>query len=150
MGGVRLMWDGAGLGGLFLAAFLAATPMPFQSEIIFLGLLAAKVATPLMLILIASVGNTLGSLVTCAIGRGAAQFQDRTWFPVTPAQLDRAAGWFRRWGVWVLLVSWAPFGDVVVLMAGVLRTPWWLVTLLVAVAKTARYVVLAWAAGWVV
>ncbi len=144
------MWADAGLGGLFLAAFLAATPVPFQSEIIFLALLAAKVATPMMLILVASAGNTLGSVVTYVIGRGILRFQDRTWFPVTPAQLDRAAGWFRRWGVWVLLVSWAPFGDVVVLMAGVLRTPWWMFLALVAVAKTGRYMVLTWLAGWVV
>jgi membrane protein YqaA with SNARE-associated domain len=138
------------LTGLFVAAFLAATPIPFQSEIVFLGLLAAKVATPFMLIVVASIGNTLGSFVTCAIGRGVVRFQDRKWFPVTPAQMDRAAGWFNRWGVWVLLVSWAPFGDVIVLMAGVLRTPWWRVVLLVAVAKTGRYIMLAWIAGWVV
>jgi membrane protein YqaA with SNARE-associated domain len=144
------MWDSAGLGGLFLAAFLAATPVPFQSEIIFLGLLGAKVATPVMLIIVASIGNTLGSLVTYVIGRGILRFQDRAWFPVTPVQLDRATGLFHRWGVWVLLVSWAPFGDVVVLMAGVLRTPWWVFLALVAVAKTGRYVVLAWVAGWVV
>jgi membrane protein YqaA with SNARE-associated domain len=150
MFGVRVMWESAGLGGLFMAAFLAATPVPFQSEIIFLGLLAAKIAAPFWLIAVASLGNTLGSLVTCAIGRGIVQYQDRSWFPVTPPQLARAADWFQRWGVWVLLVSWAPFGDVIVLMAGVLRTPWWLVTLLVAVAKTGRYTVLAWVAGWVV
>jgi membrane protein YqaA with SNARE-associated domain len=150
MFGVRVMWESAGLGGLFMAAFLAATPVPFQSEIIFLGLLAAKVATPFLLVVVASVGNTLGSVVTYVIGRGISQFQDRAWFPVTPAQLKRAAGWFNRWGIWVLLVSWAPFGDVVVLMAGVLRTRWWIMLALVAVAKTGRYTVLAWVAGWVV
>jgi membrane protein YqaA with SNARE-associated domain len=150
MCGVQLMWESAGLGGMFVAAFLAATPVPFQSEIIFLGLLATAAATPFMLILVASIGNTLGSVVTYVIGRGILHYHDRAWFPVTPAQLARAQGWFGRWGVWVLLVSWAPFGDVVVLMAGVLRTPWWVFLALVAVAKTGRYVVLAWVAGWVV
>jgi membrane protein YqaA with SNARE-associated domain len=146
----KMMWDSAGLGGLFIAAFLAATPVPFQSEIVFLGMLAAKIAAPITLIVVASVGNTLGSLVTCAIGRRLIRYENRRWFPVTPAQMTNAADWFNRWGVWVLLASWAPFGDVIVLMAGVLRTPWWLVILLVAAAKTGRYVVLAWAAGWVV
>lgn len=144
------MWDNAGLGGLFVAAFLAATPVPFQSEIVFLGMLAAKVATPMKLILVASVGNTLGSLVTCALGRSLLHLQTPNRFPASSAKLERAAGWFNRWGVWVLLVSWAPFGDVIVLMAGVLRTPWWMVILLVAIAKTGRYVALAWIAGWVV
>jgi membrane protein YqaA with SNARE-associated domain len=143
------MWEGAGLGGLWLAAFLAATPVPFQSEIVFLALQAAGVASPLMLVVVASVGNTLGSVVTYAIGRGVRQFQGRRWFPVTPAQMTRAEGWFSRWGVWVLLASWAPFGDVIVLMAGVLRTQVWTFLVLVAIAKTGRYIALAWAAGWV-
>ncbi len=143
------MWVEAGLGGLFLAAFLAATPVPFQSEIVFLALQAAGVASPWVLVIVASVGNTLGSVVTYGIGRGVAQFQGRRWFPVTPAQMARAEGWFGRWGIWVLLASWAPFGDVIVLMAGVLRTKLWQFLLLVAVAKTGRYIVLAWAGGWV-
>ncbi len=143
------MWDDAGLGGLFLAAFLAATPVPFQSEIVFLGLQAGGIATPLALVIVASVGNVLGSVVTYGIGRGVRQYQDRRWFPATPPQMVRAEGWFGRWGVWVLLASWAPFGDVIVVMAGVLRTAWWQFLLIVALAKTGRYVALAWAAGWV-
>lgn len=143
------MWNEAGLGGLWLAAFLAATPVPFQSEIVFLALQAAGVASPWVLVIVASVGNTLGSVVTYAIGRGVAQFQGRRWFPVRPVQMARAQGWFARWGVWVLLASWAPFGDVIVLMAGVLRTKLWQFLLLVAIAKTGRYAALAWAAGWV-
>jgi membrane protein YqaA with SNARE-associated domain len=143
------MGEGAGLGGLFIAAFLAATPVPFQSEIIFLAMLAGGVATPLTLVLVASLGNTLGSVVTYAIGRGVRHYQSGRWFVAKPAQVARAEAWFHRWGIWVLLASWAPFGDVIVLMAGVLRTPVWQFLLLVAVAKTGRYVVLAWAAGWV-
>jgi membrane protein YqaA with SNARE-associated domain len=143
------MWQGTGLGGLFIAAFLAATPVPFQSEIIFLAMQAGHVAAPQVLVIVASLGNTLGSVVTYAIGRGVRRYQGRHWFPVTPAQMVRAEGWFHRWGIWVLLASWAPFGDVIVLMAGVLRTPIWQFLLLVAVAKTGRYIVLAWAAGWV-
>ena len=132
-----------GLSGLFIAAFLAATPIPFQSEIVFVGLLASGAATPSWLILTASVGNTLGSFATYAIGRGIGGLRAKRWFPLTPAQMARAEGWFQTWGLWVLLLSWAPFGDVIVAMAGVLRVPVWQFALLVAVAKTARYVVLA-------
>ena len=132
-----------GLTGLFLAAFLAATPIPFQSEIVFVGLLASGTASPGLLILIVSVGNTLGSFVTYALGRGIGGLRGVRWFPLTPAQMTRAEGWFQRWGLWVLLLSWAPFGDLLVGMAGVLRVPVWQFALLVAVAKTARYIVLA-------
>lgn len=132
------------LAGLFGAAFLAATPIPFQSELVFLGLLAA--GWPVGgLVLVASVGNILGSCVTYALGRGLAGLRDHRWFPLTPSQMDRAIGWFNRWGVWVLLISWAPGGDIVVAMAGVLRVPVWKFLILVALAKTGRYIVLGWA-----
>lgn len=137
------MWVGAGLGGLFAAAFLAATPVPFQSEIIFLAAQAGAIAPLWVLILVASVGNTLGSCVTYVIGRQITRWQDRPWFPATPAQMDRAKNWFRRWGLWSLLLSWAPFGDAIVLASGMFRVPWPVFVALVAVAKTGRYVMLA-------
>jgi membrane protein YqaA with SNARE-associated domain len=143
------MWESAGLGGLFTAAFLAATPIPFQSELIFLAAQAAAIAPLWLLIVVASIGNTLGSCVTFVIGRQITRFQNRTWFPVTPAQLARATTWFQRWGLWSLLLSWAPFGDAIVLASGVLRTPWSVFLGLVAIAKTARYLVLAGLADWI-
>lgn len=131
------------LGGLFVAAFLAATPVPFQSEILFVGLLLAGSFDLWAVVIVASVGNVLGSFVTYAAGRGLVHFRGQRWFPIRPDALARAEGWFRRWGVWVLLLSWAPGGDLMVAMAGVLRTPLWLFALLVTLSKTGRYVVLA-------
>ncbi|MDZ4096862.1 MAG: YqaA family protein [Paracoccaceae bacterium] len=132
------------LSGLFVAAFLAATPVPFQSEIIFVALQVAQSAAVWQLVLVASIANTLGSLVNYALGRMVTRFEGRRWFPATPAQMARAEAWFGRWGIWTLLLSWAPLGDVVTVVAGVMRTPLWLFALLVAVAKTGRYIVLAW------
>ena len=56
--------------------------------------------------------------------------------------MAQAEGWFNRWGLWSLLLSWAPFGDVIVAMAGVLRVPPGRFLLLVALAKTGRYLAL--------
>jgi membrane protein YqaA with SNARE-associated domain len=131
------------LSGLFLAAFLAATPVPFQSEVIFLGMQATGWETGL-LILVASVGNTLGSCVTYVLGRWLSDQRDHRWFPLTPDQMIRAEGWFRRWGPWLLLLSWAPFGDMIVAVSGVLRVPFPLFIALVALAKTGRYIALGW------
>ncbi len=137
------MWAEAGLGGLFTAAFLAATPIPFQSEIIFIAAQTAAIAPLWLLIFVASFGNTLGSCVTYIIGCQITRWENRPWFPATPAQMARAQRWFHRWGRWSLLLSWAPFGDVIVLASGVLRTSWPVFLTLVAIAKTARYLVLA-------
>jgi membrane protein YqaA with SNARE-associated domain len=131
------------LSGLFLAAFLAATPVPFQSELVFLGMQAAGWGTGL-LVLVASIGNTLGSCVTYALGHWLSDRRDHRWFPLTPDQMTRAEGWWGRWGLWLLLLSWAPFGDMIVAVSGVLRVPVPVFLVLVAIAKTGRYIVLGW------
>ena len=131
------------LSGLFLAAFLAATPVPFQSELVFLGLQAAGWTTG-VLVIVASVGNTLGSCVTYGLGRWLAEKRDHRWFPLRPDQMARAEAWHARWGVWTLLLSWAPFGDVIVALSGVLRVPFPVFIALVALAKTGRYLALGW------
>lgn len=131
------------LSGLFVAAFLAATPIPFQSEVVFLAMQAAG-WPPALLTLVASLGNTLGSCVTYALGRWLADQRDHRWFPLGPAQLARAEVWWGRWGVWLLLMSWAPFGDAIVALSGVLRVRFAVFLLLVALAKTGRYIALGW------
>jgi membrane protein YqaA with SNARE-associated domain len=130
--------------GLFAIAFVAATILPAQSEAALVVLLLGGAQAPVLLVAVASVGNVLGAVVNWALGRGVERFRDRKWFPVKPAQLDRATGWYRRWGRWSLLLSWAPVGgDALTVAAGVLREPLWSFLLLVGVAKTLRYVVLA-------
>lgn len=128
---------------LFAAAFGAATILPFQSEILFGALQADGTLALWLIVAVASVGNTLGSVVNYVLGLWVERFRDRRWFPATPAQLDRAQRWYMRWGVWSLLLSWAPFADALTVAAGVMRTPWWLFLALVSVAKTGRYLILA-------
>ncbi len=136
--------------GLFAAAFVAATLVPFQSEIIFVALQAKSIAPVWSLIVVASIGNTLGSCVNYFVGVGIKRFETHRRFPLTPDQMARAQAWFARWGVWTLLLSWAPVGDVITVMAGVMRTPFWLFALLVGLAKTGRYLVLAWVGAQII
>ncbi|MCE8441995.1 YqaA family protein, partial [Rhodovulum sulfidophilum] len=125
--------------------FGAATVLPFQSEVVFVGLQLAGQIGIGWLILVASIGNVLGAVVNYLLGRGIERFRHRRWFPASEAQLDRAQRWYGRWGVWTLLLSWAPFGDAFTVVAGMMRTPVWLFVLLVTLAKTGRYAALAWA-----
>jgi membrane protein YqaA with SNARE-associated domain len=137
------MTELAAYAGLFLAAFAAATIFPFQSEVVLVGLVLADDYSAVLLLAVASVGNTLGSVVNWGLGLGVERMKTWRWFPVSEAQLDRASGWYRRWGKWSLLLSWAPFiGDPLTVAAGVLREPFWSFLALVAIAKTARYAVL--------
>ena len=140
------MGDAAAYVGLFLAALLAATILPMQSEAVLVGLVIGGLQPVAALLLVASVGNVLGSVVNWVLGRGIARFAGRRWFPASPAALERARGWYGRFGCWSLLLSWVPvIGDPLTVVAGVLREPLWRFLLLVTVAKVGRYLVLVWA-----
>jgi membrane protein YqaA with SNARE-associated domain len=128
--------------GLFIAAFVSATMFPGQSEAILVGLLTAGYPV-VWLVVVASAGNILGSVLNWGIGRGVERFRHRRWFPVRDAALERAQGWYQKYGKWSLLLSWAPVvGDPLTIAAGVMREPFPVFLLLVAVAKTGRYIVL--------
>ena len=138
------MIDLAVYAGLFLAALMAATILPLQSEAVLVALLVAGAQPVWLLVAVASFGNVLGSVINWLIGRGIERFRDRPWFPVKPAALDRAQGWYRRYGKWSLLLSWAPVvGDPLTVVAGLAREPLPVFLLLVTIAKFGRYVVLA-------
>jgi membrane protein YqaA with SNARE-associated domain len=136
--------DLAAYGGLFLAAFLAATILPAQSEAAFAALLLSERYPVLALLAVASLGNTLGAMVNWALGRAVERFRHTRWFPVSEAALERAQAWYRRFGRWSLLLSWAPFiGDPLTVAAGVMRERFAVFVALVALAKTGRYLVVA-------
>ncbi|WP_270933254.1 YqaA family protein [Falsiroseomonas oryzae] len=129
---------------LFAVALGAASILPLQSEPVLVGLLLLGEQPVWALVAVASVGNTLGSCLNWLLGRWIEHYRDRRWFPVPPDKLRKAEGWYHRWGKWSLLLSWAPIvGDPLTVIAGVLREPFGTFVLLVAIAKTGRYVVLA-------
>lgn len=135
--------------GLLAVAFGAATLLPLQSEAALAGLLLAGYS-PALLLVVASAGNIAGSCVNWLLGRWIESYRGRRWFPVSEAALARAGEWYRRYGKWTLLLSWMPvIGDPLTLAAGVMREPFPVFLVLVAIAKIARYlfvatVTLAW------
>jgi membrane protein YqaA with SNARE-associated domain len=131
--------------GLAVSACVAATLLPMQSEAALVALLAMEPRAVYSLVLVASLGNVLGSQINWWLGGQLQRWQSRRWFPATPAQLERAQQWYHRYGHWSLLLSWVPIiGDPLTLIAGVLREPFWRFTLLVSIAKVGRYAILAY------
>jgi membrane protein YqaA with SNARE-associated domain len=129
-----------GYAGLFLTAFLAATILPMSSEALLAALALSESFDAALLFVVATAGNVLGAMVNWLLGRFTLRWQDRPWFPVKPAELTRAARLFNRFGVWSLLLAWVPFiGDPLTVLAGALRTRFWLFAVLVTVGKAGRY-----------
>ncbi|MDD2160087.1 MULTISPECIES: YqaA family protein [Pseudomonas] len=130
--------------GLFISALGAATLLPLQSESVLVALLLSDAYWPWMLVAVASVGNVLGALLNWLLGRYLEHFRHKPWFPVSEARLQQAQRGYARYGRWALLLSWVPvIGDPLTLVAGVMRERLWVFLLIVSLAKTARYAVLA-------
>ncbi len=124
---------------LFWVALASATLLPGGSEV-WLARLWCVGEPALALWAVATVGNTLGSLINVALGRYARQFQHRRWFPASPEGLARAERWYHRFGEASLLLSWLPvIGDPLTVLAGVMRLAWWRALLWIVLAKGARY-----------
>ncbi len=133
-----------GYASLFVTALLAATLIPISSEAVLAALSVAEGADVALLIAIASLGNTLGSVINWLLGRYCLHWQGRRWFPVKKETLDRAAVRFDRYGKWSLLFAWLPIvGDPLTFIAGVLRVNFWFFLALVGAGKTVRYVAVA-------
>jgi membrane protein YqaA with SNARE-associated domain len=131
---------------LLAASFLAATVLPAQSELVLSGLILAGRAPVWTLVAVASLGNVGGSIVNYLLGFGLARFETARWFPIKRAALDKAEAFYRKWGRWSLLLSFAPIiGDPLTMIAGALREKLWVFLVLVTLSKVGRYVALAWA-----
>ncbi|MBJ9976920.1 DedA family protein [Pseudomonas sp. S75] len=143
------MWA-TGYIGLFVSAFGAATLLPLQSEAVLVALLWAKQHPVWTLLLVATAGNVLGSLVNWVLGRYLEHCREKRWLPVSARRLESVQRTYQRYGRWSLLLSWMPvIGDPLTLVAGLMREPLWSFLIIVTVAKAARYGVLgAITAGW--
>jgi len=128
------------LWGLFLSAFISSTLLPGGSEAVLVLLAAESGTDKLLLLAVATLGNTLGGMSSWALGRVIVwRFPARRF----AAKEQRAIARLQRWGSPALLLSWLPVvGDPLCLAAGWLRIHWLPSLVFIAVGKAARYAVL--------
>ena len=125
---------------LFAISFLAATILPFSSELSLAALIATSDYDNLLLLTVASFGNILGSVVNWALGSYSRNLTTKKWFPFKETQIERSSKWFKKFGKWSLLFAWVPVvGDPLTLVAGILRVKFIDFIILVAIGKVSRY-----------
>jgi len=127
------MSETASIWSLFISSFLAATLLPGGSEAVLFGVLKGYPETLWAALLVATIGNTLGGMVSFGMG----------WLLPQTQQLKHVEK-LRRCGTPALLLAWVPLlGDALCLAAGWLRLNPWQAALFMAVGKLARYWVIA-------
>ena len=135
---------------LLIVSFLAATILPFSSEVVLTTMYLSNSFETYFLLIFASIGNILGSITNWYLGKKITIFQDRKWFPVSPDQLSRSQKYFQKYGLWSLLLAWVPIiGDPLTLLAGVLKVRFGIFFLLVSISKISRYVFILYLASFV-
>ena len=146
------MTETASLLSLFASSFLAATLLPGGSEAVLYGVLKYYPDSLWSALGIATLGNTLGGMVSFGMGwllpqrKGGSEAAGHTpaySLRVQTQQLKHVEK-LRRYGTPALLLAWVPLiGDALCLAAGWLRLNWWQAALFMAVGKFARYWVIA-------
>ena len=128
---------------LFIISFLAATILPFSSELTLASLMATSSYDNLLLLIIASLGNILGSVINWILGFYSRNLSKKKWFPFKDKQIENSSKWFSKFGKWSLLFAWVPvIGDPLTLAAGLLRVRFVEFLILVTIGKVSRYLVI--------
>lgn len=123
-----------GLTSVFLVSFVSATLLPLGSEPAVFAVIKANGALFVPVVLVATLGNTLGGMVDYWMGYQAkesfAAERESRWFH-----------WLERYGAKTMLLSWLPgVGDPLCTLAGWLRLPFWPSVAYMAAGKLARYI----------
>jgi membrane protein YqaA with SNARE-associated domain len=124
---------------LFTASFLSATVVPFSSE----AALAATLLSggdPLLCLVIATIGNTLGGMTGYLLGRwGRQAFEEKR----SDLSNERRQKWLdriERHGGVAALGCWLPgIGDFIAAAMGALRVEWLPTLFWMTIGKAARY-----------
>lgn len=136
-----------GYWGMFLSAFLAGSVLPFSSEAVMLGLLAAGV-DPVPLLIYGSIGNVMGSMVNYGLGRLGKLEWLKKYFHLKQSSLDRAYKFMGGHGAWMGFFAFLPIlGSAITVVLGLTRANLPLSVFSITLGKVIRYALLIWGAN---
>ena len=126
---------------LFFSAFISSTLFPGGSEAALLYLASEEKHPLLLLLIVATLGNTLGAMTSWGIGRLIAIRYPAE--KLSKASQQKAVARIQKYGSPILLLSWLPIiGDPLCVAAGWLRMNWFYALIFILVGKAARYAAL--------
>ncbi|WP_324171815.1 YqaA family protein [Sulfurimonas sp.] len=122
---------------LFLSAFLAATILPFSSELAFVTALANDMP-PLRALLLASSGNVLAICLNYWLGYW---LYEATKTSLQSSKIGiKSLKYGHKYGYYALLLSWLPIiGDPLTLVSGVVRLKFVWFVMIAGTLRVLRY-----------
>lgn len=126
--------------GLFAGSFIAATVVPFSSDVLLLGMLAAG-GNVWLCVLVATLGNWLGGLTSYWLGwLGKWEWIER-YMGVKHETLVKHKSKIDRFGSLLTLLTWLPVvGDVFAIALGFYKVDFKKAAVLMLIGKGARFV----------
>lgn len=133
-----------GYWGMLVSAFLAGSILPFSSEAVMLGLLAAGLQ-PWPLVVYGTIGNVAGSLMNYGIGRLGKLYWIEHYLHASKDSLERAERFMGGRGAWMGFFSFIPvIGDAITIMLGLMRANMVISVISISIGKMLRYVFLVY------
>ena len=125
--------------GVFVAAFLAATILPFSSEVVLTGVLVAGSSYwPCMIA--ATIGNFLGGMTCYWLGMVGKIEWIKKYLKLDISKLERIQNKIKDKGAWVAFFVFLPgIGDFIAVALGFLRANVWIVAISMFAGKAIRY-----------
>lgn len=135
--------------GLFLASFLAATILPFGSEVVFIALLAAGL-NDWACVVVASMGNWLGGMTNYYLGKlGKIEWIEK-YLKVDRLKIEKMQSWLEGKGAAMAFFSFMPVvGDLIALALGYMRANIYIVNVSMFFGKFIRYVLIMYGVSWI-
>lgn len=134
--------------GMFLGGFMAATIVPFSSDVLLVGLIAAG-GDPVISVVTATIGNWLGGLTSYGLGRLGKWEWIEKWFKISEEKLQQQKVRIDRWGSLVAFLSWLPIvGDILAVAMGFYKTPIVNTSIFMLIGKAFRYILWAMLYLW--
>lgn len=135
-----------GYWGMLMSAFLAGSFLPFSSEAVMLGLLAAGL-DGWQLIVYGTIGNVAGGMFNYAIGRMGRLDWIEKYLHVKKKDLDRAQRFMAGHGAWMGFFAFLPIlGSAITILLGLMRSNIPISVTSITIGKFLRYVLLVYGA----
>lgn len=132
-----------GYWGMALLSFLSGSVIPIASEALLVVLLGVGL-NAMWLILVATVGNTLGGITCFVLGYLTDKQTVKRVFRISDKKMERADSLIQRYGYWAAVLSFMPIiGEAILVALGIMRVDKYKVSIVMAIGKFARYAFVA-------